>query len=234
MSSLESALSASLNDHNMQAVALAFRGGVMSSGLPCMMSLLPMMVGTMGAFGGKIRRQVLRHGGCFVVGLALAMTGFGLAASLLGTTYGGLIASGVFYAVGMFAFLLSLQLLGVFQFPLPLFLYRMRGLFLLGVLFGCVLSPCGTPFLAVLLAFIPKAGSLVLGGLSLFSYALGQTAVLLGIGLFTGALGLMAQKRGVSQMFTRLSGGVFLLVALMLLATGANVLVPVLRFCHLF
>lgn len=50
--------------------------------------------------------------------------------------------------------------------------------YLLGLTFGLVASPCSTPVLATLLAWVSSTGDVILGGVLLLAYAVGYVAPL--------------------------------------------------------
>jgi cytochrome c-type biogenesis protein len=166
--------------------------------------------------------------------VATVMTALGIATVLMGIAFGGMIGSGWYYVVGIVAILMGLQLLDLFRLPLPQFVSKMPVTttdrigrpFILGLAFGAATSPCGTPFLTAMLGFISQTQNIALGGISLFSYALGQTVLLLVVGLFTGLLKHMATLRRVGGVFNRLSAVVFILAGLLFIALGAGWLDP--------
>lgn len=242
MPNLESLLLENLSTHSVLVIGLAFMAGVVSSLLPCTIAMLPVLVGYMGAYSGHSKARVFSQVSLFIVGLALMMTILGVAASLLGVAFGALIGSGVYYIIGIIAILMALQLLNIIHIPIPpLFSQlpesrygKVLSPIILGMTFGAASSPCGTPFLAAILAFISRENNLLLGGTSLFCYALGQGVLLLVVGVFTGLLKHMATLRHVGSIMTRLSAGLFLIVGAMLIAMGSGQLVPILRFLRLF
>jgi cytochrome c-type biogenesis protein len=210
--------------------AVAFLGGVVSSMLPCCISMLPIIVGYVGGFSDDNKWSVARQVLLFVLGSATVLTVLGIAASLLGLTFGAWLGSTWFYAIGVLAIVIGLNLLHVIQINLPFGLQKMPETkagkwltpYLLGLAFGITNSPCGTPFLTAILGLISQQGNLVLGGVSLFCYALGQGALLLVIGLFTGLVKHMAVLRRVGGVINNLSGAMFILVGFLLIAQGAG------------
>jgi cytochrome c-type biogenesis protein len=217
-------------------VALSFAGGVVSSLLPCTLSMLPLMVGYIGGFGGESKLEALKRSVLFILGLALVLSVFGVLASLLGVTFGAWVGEAWYFAMGALALLMGLQLLGVLHLPLPAIFKRLPDVatqqgrwfapLLLGMAFGASASPCGTPYLTGLLGFISHTQNVLLGGISLFAYALGQGVLLLAAGLFTGVLRHIARIRRVSGPINLMSGVLFVLSGLMLIGAGAGWLAP--------
>lgn len=230
MSNLESVFFESLSAQSYTVLGLAFAGGVASSLLPCTVSMLPVLIGYVGGYTERSRWAILRQIVLFMLGFSLVMTVLGVAAGLLGTSMSGLVGAWWYYLLGGVAILMGLQLLEVIRLPLPQVVTRLpdtrSGRILapvaLGAAFGAASSPCGTPFLFAMLGFISRGENWLLGGASLFSYALGQSVLLLVAGLFTGLLKQMAVLRRVGVVVTRLSAVVFILAGLILIALAAG------------
>lgn len=230
MPELQTLFLTSLSQHSLTVLLLAFLGGVMSSLLPCTVGMLPVLVGYVGGYTATSKLAILRQILLFMVGFALVLTALGILASVLGTAMAALVGVGWYYVLGALAILMGLQLLEVIQIPLPQFVTRLPeskagdwlAPVLLGAAFGAASSPCGTPFLTAILGFISRENNWVLGGASLFSYALGQSMLLLVVGLFTGLIKQMARFRQVGSVITRLSALVFILGGALLIAQAAG------------
>lgn len=229
-SSLPQLFQTSLNQHSATMLGLAFVGGVVSSLLPCTVGMLPILVGYVGGYAERSRKAVLIQILLFMLGFAAVLTGLGMLASALGAIMASLVGAGWYYFLGVIAIIMGLQLLEVIQIPLPPLLKRLPSHnlgrlltpFILGAAFGAASSPCGTPFLTAILAFITRENSWLLGGLALFFYALGQSMLLLVVGLFTDLLKQMAVLRRVGNIMTKLSAGVFILAGLLMIAQTAG------------
>jgi cytochrome c-type biogenesis protein len=230
MEPLQSAFLHTLNAHSYRVLLLAFAGGVASSLLPCTVGMLPILIGYVGGYTETSKWAILRQIVLFMLGFALVLTALGIAASILGMAMAALVGHGWYYLLGAVAILMGLQLLEVIHLPLPQFVTRMPqstpGKLLapiaLGAAFGAASSPCGTPFLTAILGFISREQNWLLGGLSLFCYALGQSMLLLITGLFTGLMKQMAVLRQVGSVITKLSAVVFILAGLLLIAQAAG------------
>jgi cytochrome c-type biogenesis protein len=78
--------------------------------------------------------------------------------------------------------------------------------YLLGLTFGLVASPCSTPVLATLLAWVSKTGDTFLGGVLLLFYAAGYVAPLIIAGTFTASIKKLLELRRWSSWITPTSG----------------------------
>ena len=224
-------------------IGSAYVGGLISSLLPCSLAMLPLLVGYIGGYDKSASKlEVIGQACLFVLGMASVLTILGILTSLLGMAFGSLIGSGWFYAIGMLAILMGLQLLGVIHIPVPQTIKKMpesrAGKILtpliLGFTFGLASSPCGTPFLSVILGLMTREHNWLLGGSSLFSYALGQGSLLLLAGIGTGLLKHMATLRKIGLVMNQVSGYAFLLVGCFLLILGSGKLGDILIYLHLY
>ena len=148
-----------------------------------------------------------------MLGLSVTFTAFGAAAGLLGTMFGTL--GGKWHVVaGVVALVMGGQLMGFYELRLPTsFGYRPKqggvlGLFLLGLFFGVVSSPCATPVLAILLTIVATKGEVLYGTTLLFTYAAGHCLLMLAAGTFTGFVESLAKGKVVCFLtWTKRLGG---------------------------
>jgi cytochrome c-type biogenesis protein len=101
------------------------------------------------------------------------------------------------FIVANICILFGLSMLDMFMINIP-FLSRLQcakpkgkgflGVFVLGIIFGLVASPCTAPVLGVILAFVSTSHSYVYGVSLLFTYAIGVGVLLIMIGTFAGVL----------------------------------------------
>lgn len=202
------------------AFGAVFCAGVLSSASPCVLATIPLVVGFVGGYSDGDRSRAFRYSLAFILGLSFTFTAFGAAAGLLGTMFGTL--GGPWYLVaGVIALLMGGQMMGLYEFRLPIRRdYRPRqgglaGAFLLGLFFGVVSSPCATPVLVLLLTLVAGKGQVLYGIALLFCYAIGHCLLMLFAGTFTGFVEGFAKARGVmnfSLWSKRISGGVVALV----------------------
>jgi len=78
--------------------------------------------------------------------------------------------------------------------------------YFVGLTFGLVASPCSTPVLATLLAWVASTGDPLLGGGLLLAYTIGYAAPLVLAGTFTAAIKQFLELRRWSSWITPASG----------------------------
>jgi cytochrome c-type biogenesis protein len=194
-----------LQSHPWLAVAAVFFGGVTTALNPCVLAMIPLLMGVVaGSRETTTVRRSLVFSLFFVLGLAVTFTVLGLISALMGRMFGNV---GPFWRslVAAVCFVMGLQLLGLLKlnFPVPAGLRVKKrgyvGAFLLGLLFGVVSTPCAVPILAVLLAFVAEKGNVLYGGFLLFVYALGHSALVLIAGTSVGAAKSLLESKGVRR-----------------------------------
>lgn len=202
------------------AFGAVFLGGLLSSASPCVLVTIPLVVGFVGGYSDGDRWKAFRYSLAFILGLSLTFTTLGAAAGLLGTMFGTLGGPWQLLA-GIIALIMGGQLLGLYEFRLPIrrdFKPKRGGLigaFLLGLFFGIVSSPCATPILVVLLTVVASKGQVLYGTALLFTYAIGHCMLMLLAGTFTGFVEGFVKARGIvnfSLWAKRISGLVVALV----------------------
>ena len=122
-----------------------------------------------------------------------------------------------FYAVGAYSYALLNHHFGLgFWVALPVGA-------LLGALFGIVSSPCATPVLALILAFVASKGEVVYGTSLLFVYAIGHCALIFLAGTAAGFVESFVQSKGITNITEwgkRIGGSIIVLVGIYLFYTG--------------
>jgi cytochrome c-type biogenesis protein len=211
----------------------AWLGGVTCSLLPCTVSMLPVLVASMAAIGNQkqSRKFVILQSMMFVLGLASVMSLLGVLTGLLGQTFGFWLGPKLFWIVGGLTVMMALQLLGVWQIPMPVWISKLpenqsASLFapyFMGVAYGAAGSACGTPFLAAILGLILYQQNWWMGGMSLFFYGLGQGSLLLIVGMASGLMRHLAMARRLGSLIHRLSGFIFLVVGVYFILKGFGI-----------
>ncbi len=227
-------VAAQLTHLSIASVAVIFAAGLLTSLTPCMLSMLPITIGYLGAYESQSRLQGALQSLWFALGLATTLAGLGIAAASLGKIYGQ-IGIGLPIFVSLVAILMGLNQLELLRFRLPnlggidwISEKLPKGLrtYLIGLTFGLVASPCSTPVLATLLAWLANTQDPVLGAVLLLAYAAGYVFPLVIAGTFTVAIKQILELRQWSAWITPASGvlllgfGVFSLVSRLTLPLG--------------
>lgn len=203
-----------LNHLSWLSLTVIFSAGLLTSLTPCMLSMLPITIAYIGGYQAQGKRQAAVQSTWFALGLATTLAGLGILAASLGRVYGQ-IGLGLPIFVSIIAIIMGLNLLELisFQFPslgatdwitdeLP---PGIRS-YLLGLTFGLIASPCSTPVLATLLAWVATTQDLILGAALLLSYTAGYVTPLIVAGTFTASLKKILELRRWSAWINPVSG----------------------------
>ena len=200
------------------SIAIIFTAGLLTSLTPCMLSMLPITIGYIGGYEAKGRLQAAIQSTWFALGLATTLAGLGILAATLGRVYGQ-VGVGLPIIVSLIAIIMGLNLLELLPLKLPswggmewISQDWPEGLrsYLIGLTFGLVASPCSTPVLATLLAWIASTQDMILGAVLLLTYTVGYVTPLVLAGTFTASIKKILELRQWSGWITPISGALLL------------------------
>ena len=184
-------------------VSFFFGAGLLLAFTPCMFPMIPILSGIIVGRGHKITHA---HGFvlslAYVMGMALTYAAVGVVAGMSGTLLSNALQTP--WVLGSFAaifVLLSLSMFGFYELQLPTALQsklidtsnklhggHLSGVFVMGALSAIIVGPCVAAPLAGALLYIGQTHNAFLGGMALFSMALGMGVPLLLIGASAGTL----------------------------------------------
>jgi len=203
------------------AFPACFLGGIISSASPCVLAMIPLVIGYVGGYAGGSRKKAVQYSLVFTLGLTITFTVLGIIAGAMGRLFGDV---GNFwnYVLPPVAILLGLQLLGAFNFIKfktgisQRFLPKRKallGALSMGFFFGIIASPCATPVLAVILTFAATKKDIAYSGGLLLAYALGHWVLVLGAGISTAFAQRVLESKGLSNFsdYSKKAGGVILI-----------------------
>ncbi len=207
------------NQHGLAFVA-AFTAGLVSAASPCVLAAIPLIIGYVGGYSEGSRKKAALYSLVFILGLSITFTLLGAAASMMGGLL-GFLGRWLYVGLAVVAVVMGLQLMGLITIPLPFEKTRtveskgLWGAFLLGLLTGTVSSPCATPVLAVILAYVSTQGNILYGGSLLFAYAVGHCALIFAAGLSIGLTESIVSSKGMNtiSMYSKKFSGALLALA---------------------
>ena len=194
---------ATLAGGSLWKIAFAFLAfGLLLSFTPCVLPMVPILSSIIVGEGDVTRRRSFFMALAYCLGMALIYTSLGVAAGLAGEGLSGALQKPwVLVTFALLLVLLSLSMFDVYQLQLPVALQsklgkassglkrgRFFGVFFMGALSALIVGPCVAAPLAGTLVYISQTRDVLLGGLALFSMAMGMSVPLLLVGLSAGSL----------------------------------------------
>ena len=220
-------LASTISHETWLAPLLAFLAGVLVSFTPCSLSTVPLIIGYVGGYQEEDSKKAFRMSLLFALGMTITFTILGITSSLLGKIFFR-IGSGWFLILGALMILMALQTFEVFTLIKPTYLQTKNqkkgylGAFVTGILAGFFSSPCATPVLVAILAFVSNS-SIWWGALLLLLYAIGNSILVIIVGTFMGIATKITKSKQygkVSSIIKYLLGTVILILGLYLLYLG--------------
>jgi cytochrome c-type biogenesis protein len=172
------------------AAAGSFVGGALTAMNPCVLVMVPLLIGFIGGMDENIttwKSFLLTL--VFIIGfsveLAVLFTVGLAAAPFLQSEY-------MVYVVALICVLLGLHFMDIFHIQLPISQDKLPkytgflGATLFGFMFGLVSLPCTGPALLLIVSVIPLKGA-VFGGVMMLFYGVGHCLLILAVGTSAGA-----------------------------------------------
>jgi thiol:disulfide interchange protein DsbD len=176
--------------------------GLLLSFTPCVLPMVPILSSIIVGEGETTKAKSFLMAVAYCLGMALVYTSLGVAAGLAGEGLAGALQKPwVLVLFSLLLFGLSLSMFDVYQLQVPASLQtklnktsgnlkggRFVGVFFMGAISALIVGPCVAAPLAGTLVYISQTKDVVIGGLALFSMAMGMSVPLLLIGLSAGSL----------------------------------------------
>ncbi len=208
------------------APVAAFLGGALTALNPCVLAMIPLMVGFAAGIAGRtaelspgarIWPRTLRFSLLFVVGFALELA---MLFTLFATTARWVRGWWWEYLLAGICLIVGVHLLGLWRIPAvnaQRFTTRAAGALgalVLGFLFGIVSLACTGPILLLLIGLVPQIGA-AKAGLYLFLYGLGHCLLIVIAGTSVGAATALieSQRLQIAARRIRQVAGVLVLIA---------------------
>jgi len=194
---------ATLQGGSLWKISLAFLVfGLLLSFTPCVLPMVPILSSIIVGEGEVSKGKSFMLAVSYCLGMALVYTTLGIAAGLAGEGLAGALQKPwVLVTFALLLALLSLSMFDVYHLQVPTSLQtrlnkttgnlkggKFAGVFFMGAISALIVGPCVAAPLAGTLVYISQTKDVVIGGLALFSMAVGMSVPLLLIGLSAGSL----------------------------------------------
>jgi len=170
---------------------IAFVAGVITFFTPCSLSSVPLIIAYVGG-AGTTRRKALLYSLFLAIGQTIVFVVLGVLAALIGTAMSINGFGQVWYTILAFLMLfMAFEIIGLTNFlaklqkPMPQVSKKgILGALIIGMVGALFSTPCATPVLTAMLAYVSATGAGVLvGGLLLLFYSLGYSLCIIIAGL---------------------------------------------------
>jgi len=209
------------------AFALFFIGGMLLSLTPCVLPLIPVMLGMLANLNKNKSVATI----AYVFGICVTYALIGIFAAKTGSVLSLYLQNPLIIAFSSLLFVVfAFAMFDFYDISLPISIQtrlsnksnsintkKYLGIFFLGMISSLILSPCVAPPLVSAVIYIGQTGNILIGSVSLFLMALGMSLPLLVIGLSSTQVKL---KTGPLSNFTKK------LIGFILLATAIYISQP--------
>ncbi len=208
------------------AAAGAFVGGALTAMNPCVLVMVPLLIGFIGGINEEMTtKKSFLYTVIFVLGfsveLAVLFTVGLAAAPFLQSEY-------MIYVVAGICLVLGLHFMDLFHIPLPVSQDKLPkvtgyvGAALFGFLFGLISLPCTGPALLLIVSVIPVKGA-IFGGVMMLFYGIGHCLLIVAVGTSAGAARhiLGSTRLHTANLYVKRAAGALLGCVGLYIAVGA-------------
>lgn len=182
---------------------LVFMAGVGVSFTPCVLPMVPVIMGIIGARGATTRAESFALTLAYTLGQTAVYTGLGVFMGLTGGLFGSQMQNPYLVGgIGVLFVALSFSMFGFYDIQVPSAIqnrlsgYDKRGglgvAFIFGMIGGVLAGPCSGPVVIAMLGVIASQGKVLLGAALMATFATGMGMIFLVAGVAFSAL----PKRG--------------------------------------
>ncbi|WP_374517008.1 protein-disulfide reductase DsbD [Undibacterium squillarum] len=187
-------------------IPLFFVLGLGLSLTPCVLPMVPILSFIIVGEGASVTRaRAFALSLAYVLGMSLIYTGMGIAAGLAGEGLAATLQNPwVLSAFALLMVVLALSMFNVYQLQMPAAIQtrltqvsekqrdgrfgKLLGVFLMGAVSALIVGPCVTGPLIGALVYISQTRDIMVGGIAMFSIAIGMGVPLLLVGISAGSL----------------------------------------------
>jgi len=199
----DSRLAAALSGPNRIWTLLTFFGfGLLLAFTPCVFPMVPILSGIIAGAGNITTRRAFVLSLVYVLATAVIFTIAGVVAGLAGANLQIVFQTPwILISFALLFVVLSFSMFGFYELQLPSSMQTrltelsnkqsggsLLGVAIMGVLSALIVGPCVAPPLAAAVLYISQTRDPILGGLALFSLAMGMGAPLLAFGTAAGRI----------------------------------------------
>ena len=207
---------------------IAFFAGILASLTPCVYPLIPISAGYIVGNAKDSKVKALRLSLAYVTGVAITYSCLGILAVLTGSIFGKLSLSPQINLVsGVLIFIFGLGMFDIFSLNftahLKLPAYKQAsfaGALLLGLVSGFMITPCLTPILGSILAYLSTKDNILYGGFLLFSFAYGMGLIFIVVGTFGAGLAGLPKSGKWMAVIKKICATVLVLAGLYIIITA--------------
>lgn len=215
----DDAFSAAAEEGVLWLLILCFLAGVGVSFTPCVLPMVPIIMGIIGARGATTRAESFSLALAYTFGQTAVYTGLGIFMGLTGGLFGSQMQNPwLVGGIGVLFVALAFSMFGFYDIQVPSAIqsrlsgYDKRGghgvAFIFGMIGGVLAGPCSGPVVIAMLGVIATEGQMLLGAALMASFATGMGMIFLVAGVAFSAL----PKRGAYMVLIKKAFGPLLLL----------------------